>query len=67
MQIVRNNSRGSCDCRFLKIVGPWGEEEEEEGGWLFDTLPDGTKLLSELEASTMVDPSAEAVEPFVRD
>ena len=48
-------------CRFIKLTGPWGE------GWLFDTLPDGTELLRELELDAVADPLADAVDAHYRD
>ena len=60
---------GDRRCRFLKIVGAWGEDDNDtpSEGWLFDTLLDGTVLLCEVEAGTMVDPRATAVESSVLD
>ena len=46
---------------FIELTGAWGS------GWIFDSLPDGTQLLREIECDAMADASAEEVEPHYRD
>ena len=53
--VVRHNDvlrselmKVTSSCRFIKLAGPWGE------GWLFDRLADGTVLLSEVDAGTVI-------------
>ena len=46
---------------YVLLKGDWGE------GWVFDSLPDGTPLLQELDAATMANPNAESLEVHERD
>ena len=62
MKVARDGDRRT---RFLKIIVP--DDDGPSEGWLFDTLLDGTELLREVDARTMVDPRADAVESSVRD